>query len=173
MARRRDMQNQTQEQKQTIVKETGNIVYEVTVENYTVKIEKRVYPTRYANRYGKIIVIDKETGIIKVAYFCDGWATGPCRGMTDYVTLHRVEDRELAEKLYERVVSNLSDDTDIAKLFDELVEIIEEREREIEEELNELFDTLTEKLERYDKSLIEEIKKMSVEELIELLRECI
>ena len=184
------MTKQTQNNKKNKKFRVGSTEIEIIVENHMAAIYKTNYPLAGAgNNYGKYIRVDIDKGIVKLVAFCDTWAVPPCRG-TDVVKELEIEDKVLAEEIYNKIATFESDnDESAAKLFKQLAELIdkhyEKRIYEIEEsyekfvlKMRELRKAIEEKLEHVEKTetaerLLEIIRSLSPEELLEALDNCL
>jgi len=121
-------------------------------------IEMVIYPMpQWGNNHGWEVRVVDDT--VELAKFCHSWATGPCRGMDDYITVASITDTEFANE-----VRKLIKEVKTVDDFDKLIMMIEEKQRElgekVQEKFNELVDAFVNLVSEYEeKERIEELLK--------------
>jgi len=118
-----------------------------------------LYPiVGYGNHHGwELRVIDDTVELIK---FCYGWATGPCRGMDDCITVASITDEPFANEVRKLIkeVKTIDD-------FDKLIMLVEQRQQELDAKVQEKFNELVEAFE----NLVSEYEE--IERIKELLKD--
>jgi len=153
---------------------TGEVVFETKrtkIVRSAKRIEMIIYPMPgYGNNHGWVIEVNNDT--VELIKFCHAWATGPCRGMDDWVTVAEIEDPEFAREV-EKLIGEVKNVDD----FNRLIALIEKRQEELDnkarEKFNELVDAFTDLVYKYEeKETIEELLE-DKEKLRELVKEFI